>query len=70
MSVWGGKNSLDIQAIDLPDGSYDWVISNHVVNFIPDDLSALREMNRVAGQDGIVAADRGRHHPPVRHPDL
>lgn len=54
VSVYGGKNSLDIQAIDLPDGSYDWVISNHVVNFIPDDLSALREMNRVAGQDGIV----------------
>ena len=54
VSEYGKQNSLDIQNIDLGDGRFDWVISNHVVNFVPDDIAALREMARVAGEQGIV----------------
>jgi SAM-dependent methyltransferase len=54
VSVWGGENALDMQAIALPDSSYDWIYSSHVMNHIPDDAAALREMLRVVGAGCIV----------------
>ncbi len=54
ISVHGGDNSLDLTAIDRPDGAYDWVIANHVIEHVDDDLAALAEMLRIAGPDGIV----------------
>lgn len=54
VSVWGGENSLDMQAIALPDGSYDWVYSSHVINHVPDTVAALREMLRVVGEGCVV----------------
>jgi hypothetical protein len=54
VSVWGGENALDMQAIALPDASYDWVYSSHVMNHVPDDAAALREMLRVVGAGCIV----------------
>ena len=54
ISEYGVSDSLDIQAIAVADGSYDWVVCHHVVNFIPDDEKALREMLRVVGPWGAV----------------
>jgi SAM-dependent methyltransferase len=42
--------------IPLADGSADVVVSGLVLNFVPDAQAALREMSRVASDDGTVAA--------------
>ena len=39
-----------------PAGSFDCVVSGLVLNFVPDPVSAVAEMKRVARSDGIVAA--------------
>lgn len=54
VSIWGGENSLDMQDIALPDASFDWIYSSHVVNHIPNTAVALREMLRVVGKGCIV----------------
>jgi hypothetical protein len=59
VSVWQGPNSLDMQAIALPDGRYDWIYSSHVLNHISDEAAALREMLRVVGPQGVVAISVG-----------
>lgn len=54
ISEYGGQNSQDICDIKFPDGSFDWVICNHVLEHIPDDVKALRELLRIAGDRGVV----------------
>ncbi|WP_419779743.1 methyltransferase domain-containing protein [Maridesulfovibrio sp.] len=54
VSEYGKQYSLDIQNTFLPDGIFDWVISNHVINFVPDDIAAIKEMARIAGEHGII----------------
>lgn len=46
----------DAQQLDLPDASFDRVLSLFVINFIPDRAKALREMIRVTRSGGVVAA--------------
>jgi len=53
-SSYKKNNSLDITAINLPDNSYDLVLSNHVIEHVSDDYAAIRECLRVVGQNGIV----------------
>jgi ubiquinone/menaquinone biosynthesis C-methylase UbiE len=53
MSIYGKVNSLDLESIDRPNGSYSWIILNHVLEHIEDDSLALRELIRVAS-DGVV----------------
>jgi SAM-dependent methyltransferase len=53
-STYGGTNSLDLTAIARPDASYDFVICNHVLEHIADDLQAFRELVRIVGPRGIV----------------
>ncbi|MBL8472842.1 MAG: methyltransferase domain-containing protein [Rhodocyclaceae bacterium] len=43
-------------SIPLADASVDVVVSGLVLNFVPDPPAALREMARVAGAGGCVAA--------------
>jgi SAM-dependent methyltransferase len=43
-------------AIPLPDASVDVVVSGLVLNFVPDQLAALREMSRVAAKGGTTGA--------------
>jgi SAM-dependent methyltransferase len=52
ISVFGGANSLDLAAIDRPDGCCDVVICNHVLEHVADDRAALAELDRVLAQDG------------------
>jgi len=54
VSVYGGENSLDLQAIDRDDESYDIVICNHVMEHVADDQAALKELYRVVRPNGFV----------------
>ena len=45
---------LDLTNIDLPDGSYDMVICNHVLEHVPGYEKALSELNRVLRQNGTL----------------
>ena len=56
VSVYGGENSVDIQAIDRADGSYDFISLNHVLEFVPDDLRGFDELIRVMSARGILQA--------------
>ncbi len=53
-SAYGRHNSYDMMAIPLPEGAFDIVISNHVIEHVPDDAKALGECLRVAGEAGVV----------------
>lgn len=54
VSVFGAENHLDMSAIDRPDGVYDVVIANHVLEHVENDLAALEELDRIAAPTGIV----------------
>lgn len=54
VSIFGGANSLDLQAIDRPSGSYDIVVCNHVLEHVERDEDAIKELYRVVTEDGFV----------------
>lgn len=43
---------MDITAIDFPDQHFDVILCNHVLEHIPDDRQAMRELHRVLSADG------------------
>jgi SAM-dependent methyltransferase len=46
----------DVQALHFEAGTFDRVLSQLVLNFVPDRVNALREMMRVTRRGGVVAA--------------
>jgi SAM-dependent methyltransferase len=54
ISVFGRSNSLDLQQIDRPDGSYDVIVCNHVLEHVPDYRAALRELSRILSARGFL----------------
>jgi SAM-dependent methyltransferase len=54
LSIYGERDSLDIQAIDRPDGAYDYVGCSHVLEHVGDDRAALAELLRITAPDGFV----------------
>lgn len=54
LSIYDGDGSLDIQAIDRPDGAYDFVACSHVIEHVGDDRAALRELLRITAADGLL----------------
>lgn len=53
-SVYEGKNSMDMTQTGLAVGSYDLIVSNHVLEHVADHHAAIREMVRVVGSHGLV----------------
>ena len=45
---------LDVTAIQFADGTFDTVLCNHVMEHVPDDLKAMREILRVLKPGGIA----------------
>ena len=46
----------DAERLPVDNGSFDAVVSGLVLNFVPDQTAALREMRRAARPGGVVAA--------------
>lgn len=55
-SIYGTPSSLDMLDTGLPDQSFDIVMSNHVLEHVPDPVCALNECLRLVGPAGIVHA--------------
>jgi SAM-dependent methyltransferase len=45
---------LDITDMDLPDSSFDLIFCSHVLEHVPDDRAAMRELRRVLIDGGIA----------------
>jgi len=49
-----GVARIDVTAIPFPDASFDLVICSHVLEHVPDDRRAIRELARVLRPDGTA----------------
>lgn len=56
VSVFGGENSIDIQAIERDAARYDFVSFSHVLEFIPNARRAFDELLRILSSEGIIQA--------------
>lgn len=50
----GVTHKVDITRVSLPDGSYDVVMAHHVLEHIPDDAAAMRELYRLLKPGGTA----------------
>ncbi len=54
VSTYGGAHSLDIQDLPLASGQFDLVLCNHVLEHVPDDRAAIRELFRAVSDRGFL----------------
>jgi SAM-dependent methyltransferase len=57
---------LDVQRLDLPDASFGAVLCSHVLEHVPDDRVAMRELHRVVRPGGWVLVAVPQAPPPAR----
>jgi SAM-dependent methyltransferase len=53
-SMYGGENHLDIQNIAYPDGSFDVVVCNHILEHVPEYKMAICEVARITRPSGFA----------------
>ena len=53
-NMFGVRKAVDITNITFDDNSFDLIICNHVLEHIPDDRKAMRELYRVLKRDGLA----------------
>lgn len=58
-STFGGENSIDLQEIDRPDGSYDFISLSMVLEFVPDDRRGFAELARIGSRGCIIHNSSG-----------
>jgi hypothetical protein len=58
-STYEGENSIDLQEIDRPDDSYDFISLSMVLEFVPDDRRAFGELVRVGSDACIIHTSPG-----------
>lgn len=58
-STYGGENSIDLQEIDRPDGSYDFISLSMVLEFVPNDRRGFSELARIGSERCIVHNSSG-----------
>lgn len=59
-SIYEGENSLDIQHINRPDASYDFLSLSHVLESVPDDRAGFNELCRILSPRGLMHISFGR----------
>jgi SAM-dependent methyltransferase len=64
-----GNVRIDVTALDFPDGSFDVVLCNHVLEHVPDDRRALRELRRVLAPGGWASLLVPDLHTPATDED-
>jgi SAM-dependent methyltransferase len=77
LSQAGVDLELNLEALDLPDASFDAVICSHVLEHVSDDLAAMKELRRITASDGwclvMVPLDIARtatyEDPTITRPD-
>lgn len=50
----GVDHKVDLEALPFADGSYDFVFASHVLEHVPDDLKAIREIRRILKPNGLA----------------
>ena len=45
---------MDVTALDLPDATFDVLLCSHVLEHVPDDRAAMRELYRVLRPGGVA----------------
>lgn len=50
----GVDHQVDLQHLPFPDASYDFVYASHVLEHVPDDRRAIREIRRILTPSGIA----------------
>jgi SAM-dependent methyltransferase len=62
----GVDRRLDLMGLDLPDDAFEAVLCSHVLEHVPDDALAMRELRRVTADGGwclvMVPLDLTREH--------